>query len=274
VTIPNCTAICGNGIVEPGEACDDGNTVNGDGCSAVCTVQPGYNCTGSPSVCTTVCGDGIVAGTEQCDDGNNANGDGCSSTCQIEGCLNGSTQACYSGPPGTAGVGVCAAGLQTCTAGNWGPCVGQVLPSTEVCNGLDDNCNGVVDENNPGGGSTCNTGLPGICNLGTTVCQSGVLVCVQNVQPTAEVCDGLDNNCNGQVDEGNPGGGGACNTGQPGVCAAGTLICQSGALVCVRNVNPSPEVCNGLDDNCDGIVDNGAACPPGMVCSNGACIAP
>ncbi|MEP7123021.1 MAG: DUF4215 domain-containing protein, partial [Byssovorax sp.] len=78
---------CGDGIKAGAEACDDGNTVAGDGCSATCTVQAGYTCAGSPSVCTPICGDGIKTGTEQCDDGNLANGDCCNSACQIEaGC--------------------------------------------------------------------------------------------------------------------------------------------------------------------------------------------
>jgi len=61
--------VCGNGIVEAGEACDDGNTVGNDGCSATCTLE---------------CGDGILEGTEQCDDGNTLPGDGCDATCQFE----------------------------------------------------------------------------------------------------------------------------------------------------------------------------------------------
>ncbi|HEY0881397.1 MAG TPA: MopE-related protein, partial [Archangium sp.] len=51
----------------------------------------------------------------------------------------------------------------------------------------------------------------------------------------AETCDGADNNCSGAADEGNPGGGGACSTGQPGVCSAGTRACTGGMLVCQRN---------------------------------------
>ena len=78
------------------------------------------------------------------------------------------------------------------------------------------------------------------------------------INPAAsEICDAIDNNCNGAVDEGNPGGGAACSTGLPGVCAAGTTSCQAGTLACAQNVSPSPEVCDGLDNNCDGIVDNG-----------------
>ena len=74
-------AICGDGVVDPGEGCDDHNNVNGDGCSATCGIESGYACSGSPSVCTTVCGDGIVAGGEVCDDGNNKPCGTCNATC-------------------------------------------------------------------------------------------------------------------------------------------------------------------------------------------------
>ncbi len=66
--------VCGDGTVDSGEQCDDGNNVSGDGCSATCTIEQA----------PVVCGDGTVAGTEQCDDGNVANGDGCSATCTTE----------------------------------------------------------------------------------------------------------------------------------------------------------------------------------------------
>ena len=49
------------------------------------------------------------------------------------------TMKCYSGPPGTQGKGVCQAGTQSCTAGVWTPCVGEVTPSAEACNNQDDN---------------------------------------------------------------------------------------------------------------------------------------
>lgn len=58
-------------------------------------------------------------------------------------CTTGTTRSCYTGPAGTAGVGVCRAGTQTCTGGSWGACTGQVLPSTDVCgNMIDEDCNG------------------------------------------------------------------------------------------------------------------------------------
>jgi cysteine-rich repeat protein len=65
-----CAGICGDGALDPGEDCDDGNTVDGDGCRADCTVEE--------------CGDGIVDPQEECDDDNTNDGDGCSATCKLE----------------------------------------------------------------------------------------------------------------------------------------------------------------------------------------------
>jgi cysteine-rich repeat protein len=70
---------CGDGHVDPGEACDDGNRINGDGCSATCAVeQPAGGCV------VDCCGNGEIDPGEACDDGNAFSGDGCSETCQID----------------------------------------------------------------------------------------------------------------------------------------------------------------------------------------------
>jgi cysteine-rich repeat protein len=66
-------AVCGNGVTEPGEACDDRNTVDGDGCTPTCAVGP----------IAPVCGNGQLEEGEACDDNNTVDGDGCSATCTI-----------------------------------------------------------------------------------------------------------------------------------------------------------------------------------------------
>ncbi len=77
-------ASCGNGILEGTEACDDGNTTPGDGCTADCKIETDWACPtpNSPCVSTVVCGDGHISGDEKCDDHNTVDGDGCSADCK------------------------------------------------------------------------------------------------------------------------------------------------------------------------------------------------
>ena len=94
------TTVCGNGITETGEECDDGNTINGDGCSSTCTTETSTYApsTGTATIETpssgsgggiqytgpAICGNGNIDVGEDCDDGNTTDGDGCSSTCGKE----------------------------------------------------------------------------------------------------------------------------------------------------------------------------------------------
>ena len=165
--------------------------------------------------------------------------------------------------------GECARGTVHCQAGALA-CIPQVQPSVEACDGLDNDCDGTVDEGDPGAGAACNTSNPGACAAGTMHCVAGALACVQNALPATETCDGVDNDCDGQVDNGDPGGGGPCTTSAPGACAAGVLHCQAGALTCVQQVQPSAELCNGVDDDCDNAVDEDLVDPQlGQDCSTG-----
>lgn len=84
---PPKAPVCGDGFIDPGEACDDGNLLPNDGCALDCkAVEANYACPtpGMPCVSTMVCGDGLVTGTEQCDDGNKKENDGCSASCALE----------------------------------------------------------------------------------------------------------------------------------------------------------------------------------------------
>jgi len=263
---------CGDGDIATSEVCDDGNIVDGDGCSAKCELEMGWDCSGTKlTVCITKCGDGLLVGKEACDDGNTAKADGCSDTCTVD---NG--YACTGAPSVCAtvcGDGILA-GKEECdnhnaTAGDgcsdlckvekgW-TCIGQpstcttncgdgILAGAEVCDdhnfaaadGCDAAC--LVEPN-----WTC-TGAPSVC---VTVCGDGNIL-------GAEVCD-----------DGNTAGGDGCGlncipepgytcTGMPSKCGP---TCGDGVMV------TGPEGCD------DGNTANGDGCnivckvEPGFICS-------
>jgi len=158
---------------------------------------------------------------------------------------------CDTGVPG-----ICAAGTVQCVAGAE-TCVAAMTGMPETCDSLDNDCNGTIDDNIPGTGGACSTGDDGVCSTGIVSCQGGLIDCFSVVSASPEVCDGLDNDCDGSTDEGNPEGGGACDTGLLGICQPGTVNCIGGALSCVQNASVGNELCDGLDNDCDGTVDDG-----------------
>lgn len=86
------SALVGNGKLEAGEQCDDGNNVSGDGCSATGVVEAGYLChvPGSPCSLASLCGNNVVNSGEACDDGDTVAGaNGCSANCGLSLCGNG-----------------------------------------------------------------------------------------------------------------------------------------------------------------------------------------
>jgi len=136
----------------------------------------------------------------------------------------------------------------------------------------------------PGGGLQCETGKPGICGLGLSKCVSdGSVVCEQSNQPAKEVCDGLDNDCNSQIDDGAtcPNGlkcyqgvcVGSCQTSQEFACQVG-YECDKDLGMCIDTackgkLCQAGEICrNGTCGNgCDGVT-----CPLGQLCQVGVCV--
>lgn len=189
--------------------------------------------------------------------------------------------ACYTGPASTRGVGICRPGSQGCPGGMVGSCMGEVLPGTESCNGMDDDCDGMTDE---GLSSVCYSGPAGTqgigrCQAGVRACSAGMMTgCVGEVLPGGETCNGADDDCNGTVDDGIAPI--ACYSGPAGTqgvgrCRGGNRVCSGGVMTsCTGEITPSPEICgNGVDEDCNGMIDDGCGvCTPGATrsCYTGA----
>ncbi len=152
------------------------------------------------------------------------------------------------------------------------------VPGVEACNGLDDDCDGVVDEDFPALGAACEDGV-GACRAeGHRVCAPdgvGTVCDVQAGLPGVERCNDVDDDCDGATDEDFPTVGQGCEAGIGACAEAGTIVCaadgESAACDAVAR-EAADETCNGLDDDCDDAEDEdwptlGDACAVGV----GAC---
>jgi len=175
-------------------------------------------------------------------------------------------------------LGECQYGISTCLGDAWGECEQVVFPSDEICDGLDNDCNGTPDEVKP---LECHP--PGWEGMGlvynnedpSSICQMGYLGCVDGewedcegyIGPENEVCDGLDNNCNGIIDTDTDYG--ECGVSADGICSLGINYCIDGDIYCIDATFPQVESCDNLDNDCNGSVDDGLAQLCTTVCGVG-----
>lgn len=114
----------------------------------------------------------------------------------------------------------------------------------------------------PDAGEACDTGGVGVCGMGKTQCVGDGLECQAQVGPSSETCDGLDNDCNGQADEGE----GLCGSGDISVCVAGRCV-----PFCFEGACEEGQVCSA-DGACVDAACVGVTCDAGLRCVRGDCV--
>ncbi|MEK6775305.1 MAG: putative metal-binding motif-containing protein, partial [bacterium] len=268
IVLPACTDSDGDGYgtsdnpscAQTGIDCDDGNIAINPGATEVCDGVDNNCAGGIDEGVTNACGTCEPVPVEICDNVDN-DGDG-----QTDENLIQDT---------TCGVGQCAGntGTKTCTAGVWGPdtCDPLAGATPEVCYNGDEDCDGQTDEGGVCAGQACpdqdndtfancvegcvlspGDNCDGDCNDGNIAINPGA----------TEVCDGVDNNCAGGIDEGVTNACGTCEPVPPEVCDGVDNDCDGQIDEGLKNAcgacGPVPqEVCDGVDNDCDGQIDEG-----------------
>lgn len=234
-----------------------------------------------------VCGNGVVNDDEVCE-ANYLNGATCAdfgytdgtlgcNGCQYDfsnciGCTTGESRTCDGN-----NIGTCLSGVETCVDGLWnGICDGRIEAQDELCNGLDDNCDGEIDN---GLIAPVSDNQSGLCLYSVNVCngvdgwQEPDYSLIPDYESEEITCDGIDNDCDGEIDNITlPGA-----TLQKGVCVESKQVCdginglQEPDYTTITNYESEEVTCDGLDNDCDGEIDELLTAPKGTF-QKGVCI--
>ncbi|MCB9642946.1 MAG: hypothetical protein H6728_07700 [Myxococcales bacterium] len=232
-------------------------------------------------------------------------------------CTPGTMESCYNGPQGTSGNGPCQSGQRFCLQNStWSACQEAVYPNVEICDRQDNDCNGKIDDVEgasedpnqphpcqcyaPGSRRSCYAGPTetlennqgkGLCKTGFQFCETDSEGknwwgrCYEQTLPNGEICDGLDNDCNGKIDDHKsctctPQETRPCFPGNPrfvdvGTCKRGVQTCAidgTWETTCKDAVLPKQQdPCGGGDEDCDGQVDENCTCE-GVLCGKETCV--
>ncbi|MBU1070514.1 hypothetical protein KJ975_13185 [Myxococcota bacterium] len=267
-----CDSVCGNGVLDTGEQCDDDGNNDDDGCNSACVIEAGWECTDtSPSVCTSVCGGGEVTGGEDCD-GENLDGQTCLTLGWYGGDLS-CSDTCGFDLSSCEGFGRCGDGVaqtdeEDCDnddlAGN--TCTGSGFTTGTIACGSDcrldtSSCtlcgNDLIET-----GEQCDGDQLGGQDCGLLGFTSGTLTCQDDCQYDTSACE--NQNCGNSIIESGEDCEGSNLNGQTCVTqgfASGTLVCNT--VNCTFNYSNCNLCGNGLVDpgeNCDGSDLNNQTC--------------
>ncbi|MCG5054814.1 MAG: SUMF1/EgtB/PvdO family nonheme iron enzyme [Myxococcales bacterium] len=267
--LPACTqGTCGVSECLPGWFDSDGTAENG--CECLKSNDGAELCDGADNDCDGQVDEGFAFATDL------ANCGGCGKVCDFP-------NAAASCAGGICSMGACEPGRIDRNQRTEDGCEYDCVPSNggvEVCDGVDNDCDGGIDNDPVDAGAACGPEVQsvGICTRGVITCTSGRLVCLGAQEPGIEVCDGRDNNCDGLTDEGFDKQSDIRYCGNCTRCGFENAVPRCSAGVCqievcspgFVNLNVSPadgceyactfrgqDVCNGADDDCDGLTDEG-----------------
>jgi fibro-slime domain-containing protein len=274
---------CGDNQKGGVEECDDGNVDDGDGCSAQCTKETGFNCPVGAGACAAICGDGLLVSGEACDDANVVSSDGCTDSCQLENgwvCVGSGEGTCMSAGCGDGVI----VGSESCDDANVIPgdgcstscameagwlcptpataCVAErcgdgVVAGGEAC---DDGETDNMTKSGDGCTSACDAVEPnyacppqgGACTR-TSVCGNGILTSDEQCDDRNTVSgDGCSASCTNEP-------GWQCNVGR--ACTG----------ICGNSTRQGSETCDDGDASAGDGCDDHCQVEPGWVCTGTTC---